>query len=205
MPLSVGYKLGPYEILEPVGAGGMGEVLKARDTRLDRVVAIKTSSKNFSEWFEREARAIAALNHPNICQIYDVGPDYLVMEYVEGSEIKGPLPLDQALRAAIQLADALDAAHSQVDHVSRSYWRRDGEELYFLNGTKLEALEVKASGSSFEAGIPKDLFDVPLVTDAARRNQLCADGRWPAVPVCDQRRRAWTPRLSSWCRTGRPR
>lgn len=111
MPLSTGDKLGPYEILAPIGAGGMGEVWKARDTRLDRIVAIKTSSKEFSERFEREARAIAALNHPNICQIYDVGPDYLVMEYVEGSAIRGPLPLDLALRAAIQLAAALEAAH----------------------------------------------------------------------------------------------
>src|ERR1035437_9574175 len=111
MPLSPGDKLGPYEILSPLGKGGMGEVWKARDPRLDRIVAVKTSSAKFSERFEREARAIAALNHPNICQIYDVGPDYLVMEYVEGSEIKGPLPLDQALKAAIQLAAALEAAH----------------------------------------------------------------------------------------------
>ena len=111
MPLSAGDQLGPYEILAPLGAGGMGEVWKARDTRLDRIVAIKTSSEKFSERFEREARAIAALNHPNICQIYDVGPDYIVMEFVEGSEIKGPLPLDSALKAAIQLAGALEAAH----------------------------------------------------------------------------------------------
>jgi eukaryotic-like serine/threonine-protein kinase len=111
MAISVGDTLGPYEILAPIGAGGMGEVWKARDTRLDRIVAIKTSSKHFSERFEREARAIAALNHPNICQIYDVGPDYLVMEYVEGPQITGPLPLDLALKAAIQLASALEAAH----------------------------------------------------------------------------------------------
>jgi predicted Ser/Thr protein kinase len=111
MPLSAGDKLGPYEVLAPIGAGGMGEVWKARDTRLDRIVAIKISSEKFTERFEREARAIAALNHPNICQIYDIGPDYIVMEYVEGSEIKGPMPLDLALKAAIQLAGALEAAH----------------------------------------------------------------------------------------------
>jgi Tol biopolymer transport system component/predicted Ser/Thr protein kinase len=111
MSLSVGDKLGPYEILSPIGAGGMGEVWKARDTRLDRVVAIKISSEKFGERFDREARAIAALNHPNICQIYDVGPDYIVMEYVEGSEIKGPMPFHIALKAAIQLAGALEAAH----------------------------------------------------------------------------------------------
>src|SRR5271163_4128947 len=97
MPLSTGDKLGPYEILAPIGAGGMGEVWKARDPRLDRIVAIKTSREVFSERFEREARAIAALNHPHICQIFDVGPDYLVMEYVEGQPLKGPVPVDEAL------------------------------------------------------------------------------------------------------------
>ncbi len=75
MSLSVGEKLGPYEILAPIGAGGMGEVYKANDTRLGRVVAIKTSKTEFSERFEREARAVAALNHPNICHLYDVGPN----------------------------------------------------------------------------------------------------------------------------------
>jgi serine/threonine protein kinase len=78
MPLSAGTKLGPYEILAPLGTGGMGEVYRARDPRLDRIVALKVSKTGFSERFEREAKAIAALNHPNICQIYDVGPDYLV-------------------------------------------------------------------------------------------------------------------------------
>src|SRR5215468_4252687 len=106
MPLTSGAKLGPYEILERIGAGGMGEVWKARDTRLDRLVAIKTSKTGFSERFEREARAIAALNHPHICQIYDVGPDYLVMEYIEGTPLKGSLPLDQTLKYAIQICDA---------------------------------------------------------------------------------------------------
>ena len=113
MPLSVGDKLGPYEILAPIGAGGMGEVWKARDTRLDRIVAIKTSKQEFSERFEREARAVAALNHPHICALYDVGPNYLVMEYVEGSPLKCPLPLEKALEYAGQIASALDAAHSK--------------------------------------------------------------------------------------------
>jgi serine/threonine protein kinase len=111
MELKPGAKLGPYEILSRIGAGGMGEVWKARDTRLDRVVAIKTSAARFGERFEREARAVAALNHPHICTLYDVGPDYLVMEFVEGTEIKGPLPLDRALALAIHLAGALEAAH----------------------------------------------------------------------------------------------
>src|SRR5579864_2551745 len=111
MPLSAGDKLGPYEILASVGKGGMGEVYRARDPRLNRDVAIKVSAAQFSERFEREAKAIAALNHPHICQIYDVGPNYLVMEYVEGSPLKGPLPVDQALKYAAQICDALDAAH----------------------------------------------------------------------------------------------
>src|SRR5579862_1569253 len=111
MPLSVGTRLGPYEILAPLGAGGMGEVYKARDTRLNRTVAVKVSVEQFSERFEREAHAIAALNHPHICTLHDVGPNYLVMELIEGKPLKGPLPLEEALRYAIQMADALDAAH----------------------------------------------------------------------------------------------
>src|SRR5947209_8529410 len=93
MPLSTGARLGHYEILAPIGAGGMGEVYKARDTRLDRIVAIKICAEQFSERFEREARAVAALNHPNICALYDVGPNYLVMEYIEGPTLAGPIPL----------------------------------------------------------------------------------------------------------------
>src|SRR5262245_36899715 len=106
-----GSYLGPYEVLAQVGAGGMGEVWKARDTRLHRSVAIKTSREQFSERFEREARTVAALNHPHICQLYDVGPNYLVMEYVEGQPLRTPLPLDQALKYGAQICDALDAAH----------------------------------------------------------------------------------------------
>jgi len=108
---SAGSRIGPYEILAPVGAGGMADVWKARDTRLNRIVAIKFSQARFSDRFEREARAVAALNHPHICQIYDVGPNYLVMEFVEGSPLKGPLPPDEALTVAIQLTDAIGAAH----------------------------------------------------------------------------------------------
>jgi serine/threonine protein kinase/Tol biopolymer transport system component len=113
MQFSAGTRLGPYEILAPIGAGGMGEVYKSRDTRLDRIVAIKTSKTEFSQRFEREAKAVAALNHANICQLYDVGPDYLVMEYIEGTPLKGPLSVDQALKYAAQICDALDAAHKK--------------------------------------------------------------------------------------------
>jgi serine/threonine protein kinase len=111
MPLVPDDRLGPYEILGPLGSGGMGEVYQARDTRLDRIVAIKILKGRHSERFEREARAIAALNHPHICALYDVGPDYLVMEYVEGKPLRGPLPAAEALRYAVQIAKALDAAH----------------------------------------------------------------------------------------------
>ena len=93
MALAPGTRLRPYEITAPLGAGGMGEVYKARDTRLNRVVAIKVSNEQFSERFEREAHAVAALNHSNVCTLHDVGPNYLVMEYIEGTPLKGPLPL----------------------------------------------------------------------------------------------------------------
>ena len=105
-----GDRVGPYEILEPLGQGGMGEVWKARDTRLGRIVAVK-HLMHHGDRFEQEARAIAALNHPNICQIYDVGPNYLVLEHVDGQPICGPLPVDQVLRLAIQIAGALEEAH----------------------------------------------------------------------------------------------
>src|ERR1051326_2880507 len=113
MRLSAGDKLGPYELLAPIGAGGMGEVYKARDTRLDRIVALKVSKTGFSERLEREGRAISALNHSHICQLYDVGPNYLVMEHIEGAPLKGPLPLEKALEFAGQIASALDAAHTK--------------------------------------------------------------------------------------------
>jgi serine/threonine protein kinase/Tol biopolymer transport system component len=111
MALTSGTRLGPYEITAPLGAGGMGEVYKARDTRLNRIVAIKVSKEQFSERFEREAHAVAALNHSNVCTLHDVGPNYLVMEYIEGTPLKGPLPLQQALKYGAQICDALDAAH----------------------------------------------------------------------------------------------
>jgi len=115
MSLTSGVRIGPYEILEPAGAGGMGEVFRARDVRLERLVAVKTVRGPFTERFEREARAISALNHPNICTLYDVGEHdgsgYLVMEYIDGKPIAGPMPADQVIPYAVQICDALNAAH----------------------------------------------------------------------------------------------
>ena len=113
-----GMQLGPYKIEAILGSGGMGQVYKARDTRLDRSVAIKILSQQFSGRFEREARAISALNHPHICTLHDVGPNYLVMELVEGETLasrlkKGALPLQQVLEYGAQIADALAAAHAK--------------------------------------------------------------------------------------------
>ncbi len=128
MTLSAGSRLGPYEIVSPLGAGGMGEVYKARDTRLERTVAIKVLPSHLSaspesrQRFEREAKTISQLSHPHICALHDVGregeTEYLVMEYLEGETLaerllKGPLPLEQTLRYGIQIADALDKAHRQ--------------------------------------------------------------------------------------------
>jgi len=120
MALAPNARLGPYEIIAPLGAGGMGEIYKARDTRLDRTVAIKICAVRFTDRFEREARAISSLNHPHICALYDIGREnsmeFLVMEHLEGETLEarlhnGPLPLADALRIAIQIAGALDAAH----------------------------------------------------------------------------------------------
>jgi serine/threonine protein kinase len=118
MTLAPGSKLGPYEILEPIGAGGMGEVYHANDPRVGRDVAIKVSTEQFSERFEREARTVASLNHSNICTLYDVGPNYLVMELIEGPTLadrikQGAIPLEESLEIARQIADALEAAHEK--------------------------------------------------------------------------------------------
>ena len=118
VPVGVGTQLGPYKLRAVVGAGGMGQVFRATDTRLARDVAIKISHEKFTERFDREARAIAALNHPYICTLYDVGPNYLVMELVEGETIaarlkKGKLSIDDTLRYGAQIAEALAAAHTR--------------------------------------------------------------------------------------------
>src|SRR5262245_38315258 len=126
MPVGAGGHLGPYEILSAIGAGGMGEVYRARDRRLDRTIAVKVLAPNLSgnpeyrQRFEREARTVAALSHPHICPVYDIGAhdglDYLVMEYLEGESLAArlanvPLPLDEVLRYRVQIAGAPDPAH----------------------------------------------------------------------------------------------
>ena len=117
MALTSGTKLGPYEIQSPLGAGGMGEVYRARDTKLDRDVAIKVLPAALAQdperlaRFEREAKVLASLNHPNIAQIYGIEDRALVMELVEGQTLQGPLSLETALNYARQIADALEAAH----------------------------------------------------------------------------------------------
>jgi len=149
MALAPGTKLGPYEVLAPLGAGGMGEVYKARDTRLERTVAIKVLPEHLSATpdlrarFEREARAVSSLNHPHICTLYDVGHQdgvhYLVMEHIEGESLatrleKGPLPTSEVLRCAVQIADALDKAHRQ-GMVHRDL--KPGNVMLTKSGTKL--------------------------------------------------------------------
>src|ERR1700674_5719005 len=149
MSLAPGTKLGPYEIGAPLGAGGMGEVYRARDTRLDRTVAVKILPAHLSsdailrQRFEQEAKAISSLNHPHICALYDVGhqdgTDFLVMEYLEGDTLaqrllKGPLPLDQVLQYAIEITDALDKAHRKgVTHRDL----KPGNIMLTKSGTKL--------------------------------------------------------------------
>jgi serine/threonine protein kinase len=149
MPLTAGTKLGPYEITGAIGAGGMGEVYRALDTRLERTVAIKVLATHLAdrpelrERFEREARTVASLNHPHICTLYDVGHqngiDYLVMEYLEGETLaerlkKGPLPLTQVLQYAIEIADALDKAHRKgITHRDL----KPGNIMLTKSGTKL--------------------------------------------------------------------
>src|ERR1700722_4301621 len=166
MPLTSGTKLGPYEIISPIGAGGMGEVYRAKDTRLDRTVAVKVLPSHLSEdpearqRFDREARTISSVNHPNICTLYDVGhqdgTDYLVMEYLEGETladrlIRGPLPIEQVFKYGIEICDGLEKAHrSGVVHRDL----KPGNIMLTKAGAKLmdfglaKAAVVTASGNS---------------------------------------------------------
>jgi len=173
MPLPPGTKLGPYEIVTPLGAGGMGEVFRARDTRLDRTVAIKILTQGLADTpevrqrFEREARAVSSLNHPHICALYDVGHqdgiEYLVMEYIEGETLaariaKGPLPTADLLRYASQIADALDKAHRQ-GIVHRDL--KPGNVMLTKSGAKLLDFGLAKGGEILQGG---DIASSPTVS-----------------------------------------
>src|ERR1700732_3821525 len=173
MALTSGTKLGPYQIESLLGAGGMGEVYRARDTRLDRTVAIKIltegleSTPEVRQRFDREARAVSSLNHPHICALYDVGHqdgiDYLVMEYLEGQTLaarieKGPLPTPELLRTASQIADALDKAHR------RGIVHRDlkpGNVMLTKSGAKLLDFGLAKGGGVLQGG---DISSSPTVS-----------------------------------------
>src|ERR1700681_4911890 len=164
MLIKEGIHLGPYQILSPLGAGGMGEVYRALDTRLDRTVAIKVlpehlaADPQFRERFDREARAISQLTHPSICRLYDVGEHggtaYLVMELLDGETLaarleKGALPLDQALTIAIQIASALDKAHrAGITHRDL----KPGNIMLTKAGAKLVDFGLAKTGASAVAG-----------------------------------------------------
>src|ERR1043165_1906909 len=160
MTLSAGQRLGPYEIVAPLGAGGMGEVWRAHDPRLDRHVAIKILPAEFAKnaqlraRFEREAKAISQLNHPHICTLYDVGSengtDFLVMELVDGETLadriaRGPLPLGDVLRLGVQIAEALDRAHSS-GIVHRDL--KPGNVMLTRSGAKLLDFGLAKSGAA---------------------------------------------------------
>jgi len=201
MPLSAGARLGPYEIVAPLGAGGMGEVYRARDTRLDRIVAVKVlpsdlaADPEFRERFEREARLISSLSHPNVCPLFDVGNqdgvEYLVMEYLDGETLaarieKGPVPLDQALAIAIESRNEIyvqgfpkAASRTQISTAGGlfSRWRRDGTELFFTS-TAGEMMAVSigvTADGGLKAGRPTKLFAVNAAVNAAT-------GWWDVTP-----------------------
>jgi len=186
MALTSGTKLGPYEIQSALGAGGMGEVYRARDTRLDRVVAVKVlashlaSSPELKQRMEREAKAISSLNHPSICHLYDIGSqdgtDYLVMEFLEGETLagrlrKGPLPLNEALKIGIAVADALAAAHRQ-GIVHRDL--KPGNIMLTKSGAKLMDFGLAKSAAS----VPPGASSAPLLSAARTMSHAS-----PAAPL----------------------
>src|SRR5215469_1434494 len=173
MAFSVGDKLGPYEIVAPIGKGGMGEVYRGTDTRLGRPVAIKVSAREFSDRFEREARAISALNHPHVCTLYDVGPNYLVMEFVEGDSLskiieRGPIPLDKALPYAVDIVDALAAAHAK-GIIHRDL--KPGNIILTKNGVKVLDFGLAKLNTAKGAGVAAS-SDVATMTEP-----ITAEGR----------------------------
>src|SRR5215510_8269003 len=171
MTLDSGTRLGPYEILSSVGAGGMGEVYRAKDTRLERTVAVKVLPKHLSsstevrQRFEREAKTISQLTHPHICTLYDVGNqdgvEFLVMELLEGESLadrlgRGPLPMEQVLRCGVEIADALEKAH-RSGSVHRDL--KPGNVMLTKSGVKLLDFGLaklrEASGSPFESSVSR--------------------------------------------------
>jgi Tol biopolymer transport system component/predicted Ser/Thr protein kinase len=168
MAITSGTRFGPYEVVAPIGAGGMGEVWRGRDTRLDRSVAIKIVPPELAQRFEREARAISQLNHPNICTLYDVGENYLVMELLDGESLadklaKGPLPFDQVLRYGVQIADALDKAH-RAGIVHRDL--KPGNIMITKSGAKLLDFGLAKSGTT----------PSPAAVELTERKPLTAEG-----------------------------
>jgi serine/threonine protein kinase len=195
--ISSGTRLGPYEILSPAGAGGMGEVYRAKDTRLDRIVAIKvlpshlSSNPDLRQRFEREARAISSLNHPNICALYDIGQengaDFLVMEYVEGETLaarlrNGPLSQNDLLRYGIQIADALDKAHRQ-GIVHRDL--KPGNIILAKSGAKL--LDFGLAKMQTDSKVAQDVSSL-----ATEHRELTQEGTVLGTPVAPG---AWILRL----------
>ena len=170
-----GIRLGPYVLVSPIGAGGMGEVWKARDTRLDRIVAVKRLQDQYSKRFEQEARTIAALNHPHICQLYDIGTDYLVMEYIEGKPLQGPFSADQAVRLAIQIASALEEAHC------RGIIHRDLKPANIIvteKGTaKLLDFGLAKSAADVDSDVTRNTIDGAVMGTAAYMSPEQAEGK----------------------------
>src|SRR5579872_1103868 len=182
MALTSGTKLGPYEIQSPLGAGGMGEVYRARDTRLDRSVAIKILPAAFASdadsllRFQQEARVLSALNHPNICHLYDVGSqnntDFLVMELLEGESLsarltKGPVPLEMALKTAAEIAEALDRAH-RAGIVHRDL--KPGNIMLTKTGAKLLDFGLAKRAAT------RTILDSEAATEATQTSPLTARG-----------------------------
>src|SRR5687767_1779757 len=188
MALHPGSRIGPYEVIGPLGAGGMGEVYKATDTRLDRTVAIKVlpehvaTDPDLKHRFEREAKTLASLSHPHICPMFDVGTqagvDFLVMEYLEGETLeqrlkKGALSLDLALQVAIQMADALATAH-RVGIVHRDL--KPGNIMLTKSGAKLLDFGLAKTGASAVVGGLSMLLTTPPFDGARGRPGLTEPG-----------------------------
>jgi serine/threonine protein kinase len=191
MPLGPGARLGPYEIVALLGAGGMGEVYRARDTRLDRLVAVKVlapdlaGNAEFRARFAREAKAISALNHPHICGLYDIGRDhdteYLVLEFLEGETLaarvaRGALPLAQVLRFGIEIADALAAAHRHgIVH-------RDLKPANIMPPSRCKVRQRMRAPTSLLSG-PSSTRWRPADARLKRRRRRASSRRWAAIRI----------------------